>query len=65
MTNTFTVPALGRLRTGDYFSVGNKYPLPPPGKNTDQFKGDVTRAVYCSGPTDHVQACLAAHLPAS
>lgn len=65
VTHTFSVPALGRLRTRDYFSVGNKYPLPAPAMNTDQFKGDVTRAVYCSGPTDRVQSCLAAHLPAS
>ena len=64
-TNTFTVPALGRLRTTDYFSVGNKYPLPAPARNTDQFNGDVTRAVYCSGSTDSVQACLAAHLHTS
>ena len=64
-TDTFTVPALGRLRTTDYFSVGNKYPLPAPARNTDQFNGDVTRAVYCSGPTDSVQACLAAHLHTS
>lgn len=65
VTNTFTVPALGRLRTRDYFSVGNKYPLPAPASNTDQFKGDVTRAVYCSGPTESVRSCLAAHLHAS
>lgn len=64
-TNTFKVPALGRLRTTDYFSVGNKYPLPAPARNTDQFNGDVTRAVYCSGPTDSVRACLAAHLRTS
>jgi hypothetical protein len=65
VTNTFTVPALGSLRTRAYFSVGNKYPLPPPAKNTDQFKGDVTRAVYCAGSVTRVRACLAAHLPAS
>jgi hypothetical protein len=65
VTNTFTVPALGSLRTRAYFSVGNKYPLPAPARNTDQFNGDVTRAVYCSGPTDRVRACLAAHLHAA
>jgi hypothetical protein len=62
VTNTFTVRALGRLRTTEYFSVGNKYPLPPPARNTDQFNGDVTRVVYCAGPTHSVRACLAAHL---
>lgn len=65
VTNTFTVPALGSMRTTDYFSVGNKYPLPGPAKNTDQFKGDVTRAVYCSGPGDRVRTCLAARLHVS
>jgi hypothetical protein len=65
VTKTFTVPALGRLRTRDYFSVGNKYPLPAPARNTDQFNGDVTRAVYCAGSASSVRACLAAHLPAS
>lgn len=65
VTNTFMVPALGYLRTRDYFSVGNKYPLPAPAKNTDQFNGDVTRAVYCTGTTRSVRACLAAHLPSS
>jgi hypothetical protein len=65
VTSTFTVPALGRLKTRQYFSVGNKYPLPAPASNTDQFNGDVTRAVYCSGATGSVRTCLAAHLPAS
>ena len=65
VTNTFTVPALGLLKTRDYFSVGNKYPLPAPAKNTDQFKGDVTRVVYCAGSAGNVRTCLAGHLPAS
>lgn len=62
VTNTFRVPALGRLSTRDYISVGNKYPLPPPAKNTDQFHGVVTKAVYCSGSASNVRVCLADHL---
>lgn len=65
VTNTFTVPALGYLRSRSYLSVGNKYPLPPPARNTDQFNGDVTRAVYCTGTLLRVTACLANHLPKS
>ena len=64
VTNTFRVPALGRLRTRDYISVGNKFPLPAPAQNTDQFHGDVTRAVYCSGAPANVRVCLVNHLHA-
>jgi hypothetical protein len=65
VTNTFMVPALGYLRTRNYLSVGNKYPLPAAAQNTGQFNGDVTRAVYCTGTPAGVRACLAAHLPTS
>jgi hypothetical protein len=64
VTNIFTVPALGFLRTNQYISVGNKYPLPASAQNTDQFNGDITRVVYCSGGPAKVSACLAIHLPA-
>ena len=63
VTNTFTVPALGYLRTYSYLSAGNKYPLPPPASNTDQFNGVITRVVYCTGHPAYVDSCLAAHLP--
>src|SRR5579864_4712092 len=49
VTNTFKVPAVGDLRTNEYISAGNKYPLPSPSQNTDQFNGDMTRTVYCAG----------------
>jgi hypothetical protein len=61
--DTFTVPALGYLRTTHYLSAGNKYPLPAPAANTDQFNGDISRVVYCAGTQTRVSACLAAHLP--
>lgn len=64
VTNTFTVPALGYLKTTEYISAGNKYPLPAPARNTDQFNGDITRVVYCAGSSANVGACLAVHFPA-
>jgi hypothetical protein len=63
VTNTFTVPALGYLRTRNYLSVGNKFPLPAPAENTDQFNGAMTNVVYCAGAMAAVSRCLAAHLP--
>jgi hypothetical protein len=63
VTDTFTVLALGYLRTKEYISAGNKYPLPAPAQNTDQFNGDITRVVYCAGAPANVGACLAASLP--
>ncbi len=63
VTNTFTVPALGYLRTRNYISVGNKFPLPAPAENTDQFNGAMTNVVYCAGAMAAVSRCLAAHLP--
>jgi hypothetical protein len=63
VTNTFTVPALGYLWSYSYLSAGNKYPLPPPAANTDQFNGVITRVVYCAGHRVDVRTCLAAHLP--
>ena len=63
VTDTFTVPALGYLRSYSYLSAGNKYPLPPPASNTDQFNGVITRVVYCTGHPPYVDTCLAAHLP--
>lgn len=63
VTNTFSVPALGYLRTRNYISAGNKFPLPPPARNTDQFHGTVTRVVFCTGASAAVGKCLAAFLP--
>ena len=53
------------MRSRFYISAGNKYPLPPPAQNTDQFNGHMTRTVYCAGTMVDVTGCLRAYLPAS
>jgi hypothetical protein len=63
VTNTFTVPALGMLRTNGYLTAGNQYPLAPPAENINQFNGDMTKAVYCAGSPAAVSTCLTAQLP--
>jgi len=63
VTNTFSVHALGYLRTTNYISAGNKYPMPPPAHNTDQFNGTLTRVAFCAGAPAVASRCLAAHLP--
>jgi hypothetical protein len=63
VTNVFTVRALGALKTSQALSAGNKYPMPAPAKNTDQFVGDLTRVVYCAGTSPDVTSCLTAFLP--
>jgi hypothetical protein len=63
VTDTFSVRALGALKTSQALSAGNKYPMPAPAKNTDQFVGDLTRAVYCTGTSGNVSSCLSAALP--
>ena len=65
VTNTFTVAAVGAMKSTEFVSAGNKYPLPEPANNTDQFNGDVTSAVYCSGEQGPVTTCLNATLPSS
>jgi hypothetical protein len=62
-TNAFSVAAVGAMKSTQAISAGNKYPLPTPAKNTDQFVGDITRAVYCTGSSADVAACLTANLP--
>jgi hypothetical protein len=62
-TNTFSQPALGTMQSTAYLSAGNKYALPPPTQNSDQFNGDMTRTVYCAGTTDEVESCLQTYLP--
>ena len=37
VTTTATEPAMGALKTREYVSAGNKYPLPAPAANTSQF----------------------------
>lgn len=63
VTNKFTVPAIGAVQSTQYISAGNKYPLPSPSQNTDQFNGDMTRAIYCAGTTAAVNSCLSTYLP--
>lgn len=61
--NKFTIAAVGTIRSDQYLSAANKYPLPSPASNTDQFVGDMTRTVYCAGPLPAVQRCLSVYLP--
>jgi hypothetical protein len=63
VTSVFTVKALGALKTSEALSAGNKYPMPVPAKNTDQFVGDLTRVVYCAGTSAAVTSCLRGFLP--
>jgi hypothetical protein len=65
VTTTATEPAMGAMKTKEYISAGNKYPLPVPAANTSQFNGDMFRTVYCAGTTAQVNGCLAAYLPSS
>lgn len=62
-TNKFTIGAVGSIKTTQYLSAGNEYPLPKPADNTSQFVGGMSRDVYCAGPITQVQQCLAANLP--
>jgi hypothetical protein len=62
-TDTFTVNAVGALKTNQYISAGNKYPLPAPADNTNQFNGIMTSTVYCAGTGVQVSSCLATNLP--
>jgi hypothetical protein len=62
VTKSFAVSALGALKTTAALSAGNKYPLPAPSQNTDQFVGDINKIVYCTGTSSAVSACLAQHL---
>jgi hypothetical protein len=63
VTNKFKVPALGAMQTKRYISAGNKYPLPTPAQNTDQFNGVMSSTIYCAGLTTAVNSCLSANLP--
>ena len=65
VTTTGTEPAMGALKSKEYISAGNKYPLPTAAANTSQFNGDMFRTVYCAGTPAKVNGCLAARLPSS
>lgn len=62
LTNHFTVPAVGAMKTTQYLSVANKYPLAPPASNFDQFNGGMNSTVYCVGSLTAVNSCLSAAL---
>jgi hypothetical protein len=53
---------VGTILSTKYLSAANKYPLPAPARNTDQFVGDMTRTVYCVGTPHDVLRCLSAYL---
>jgi hypothetical protein len=42
--------------------VANKYPLPRPASNVDQFNGGVNSTVYCVGTVAAVTSCLSTSL---
>jgi hypothetical protein len=53
------IPRTGTMSSTQYLSVANKYPLPSPGSNTDQFVGEVSHVAYCTGISlDAVRGCL-------
>lgn len=60
---TFTVPATGAISSTAALSVANKYPLPAPAANTDQFVGDVAKVAYCAGGGAVVGPCLDTEVP--
>lgn len=62
--NTFTTPATGIMRSTQYLSVANKYPLPTLAKNTDQFVGTISKVAFCKGSNQEVALfCLRTELP--
>jgi hypothetical protein len=62
LTNHFSVSATGAIRSTEYISVANKYPLPRPASNVDQFNGGVNSTVYCVGTVAAVTSCLSTSL---
>jgi hypothetical protein len=58
VTNSFTVAALGLMQTNAALSAANKYPLPAPAHNTDQFVGELNTLAYCSGTSPVVASCV-------
>lgn len=63
-TDTFNITRTGTIQSTAYLSVGNKYALPSPSQNTDQFVGDVAKVAYCAGATTaSVNDCLATEVP--
>jgi hypothetical protein len=63
VVDTFMVTAIGYMQTTQFVSAGNKYPIPPPNHNTDQFNGIVASAAFCAGTSTQVSDCLLSNLP--
>jgi hypothetical protein len=61
-TNTFSVSAIGYIKSKQYISAANIYPLPAQADNTNQLNATINRAVYCAGTGTQVTACLTANL---
>ena len=58
-TKTASIPDTGRIASSKPLSVANKYPMPKPSQNTDQFRGLVRRVEVCSGTSvAEVRSCL-------
>lgn len=65
-SNNFSIARPGTMRSTQYLSVGQKYPLPSISNNTDQFVGDIAKIAYCKASTvADVEACLDAEVPAT
>lgn len=62
-TDTFSVNAIGYIKSKQFISAGNIYPLPPAANNTNQFNGTMTRTIYCAGTNAAVSDCLTTSLP--
>jgi hypothetical protein len=63
---TFTVPAIGKIRTLLYLSAANVYALPKTSANHNQFNGLMMSTAYCLGSSlTNVSDCLSAALPTS
>lgn len=58
-TKTASIPDTGRIASSRPLSIANKYPMPKPARNTDQFRGLVRRVEVCSGTSvPEVRSCL-------
>lgn len=54
----------GRIRSEGHLSVANKYELPAPADNTDQFVGEIGKVSYCSAESAVLlRVCLGLELP--
>ena len=62
--DTFSITRPGLMQSTAYLSVANKYALPPPSQNTDQFVGDIAKVAYCaSASLTALATCLDTEMP--